>query len=198
MKSGLATAGMVLGIIGVVFAAVPIVNNAAFVVGALALVFGIVWLVKSRTEEVKRGKAITAVVLGALTVVIVLVTQYAYGQVLNKVSDNLSKSTGDQTAQILKSDATVTLGQFAVTGDQYMTNTELPVTVVNKTNEKKSFTIHVEAVDASGNRITDDTVYANDLNAGQKQDFKAFTLVTSDKVDALKTAKFNIVTVSEL
>lgn len=197
MKSGLATAGLVLGIVGVVFSAVPIVNNIAFVLGLLALVFGIIWLVKAKGVDVKRAKAIAAVVLGVATIIIVIVSQYAYGQVLNKVSDSINKSTGDQTAEILKSDADVVLGQFAATQDQYVTNTELPVTVTNKTNEKKSFTIHIEAVDASGSRITDDTVYANDLTAGQKQDFKAFTLVTSDKVDALKSAKFNIVTVTE-
>lgn len=127
-----------------------------------------------------------------------------YSQALNKVSNaaknastSLSNASGDRTAELLKSDVTVTLGQFTVTADQYMTNTELPVTVVNRASDKKSYTIHIEAVDASGNRITDDTVYANDLTAGQKQDFKAFAYVPSDKVDALKAAKFNIVSVSQ-
>lgn len=198
-KSSLATAGMVLGIIGVVFSAVPIINNAAFVVGLLAAIFGIVVLVKTRTDkELRRGKAIAGVVMGVLTIVIVLASQYIYGQALNKVSEAVSSASGDRTSELLKNDVTITLGKFATSGDQYMTTTELPVAVVNRATDKKSYTIHIEAVDATGARITDDTVYANDLNAGQKQDFKAFAFVTSDKVEALKTAKFNIVTVSQI
>lgn len=204
-KSGLATAGMVLGIVGIIFSAVPIINNAAFVAGLLALIFGTVVLIKTRAvKEARRGKAIAAVILGAVTLVIVLATQYMYSQALNKISDaakeastSASNASGDRTAELLKNDVTVTLGQFTAVTDQYVTNTELPVTVVNRASDKKSYTIHIEAVDASGNRITDDTVYANDLAAGQKQDFKAFAFVASDKVDALKTAKFNIVTVSQ-
>ena len=38
-KSGLATAGFVLGIIGVVLSFIPIINNAAFVLGVLSFVF---------------------------------------------------------------------------------------------------------------------------------------------------------------
>ena len=60
-------------------------------------------------------------------------------------------------------------------------------------SDKKSFSIQIEAVDTSGNRILDDTVYANDLGAGQSQDFEAFKLVSSDKIEALKSATFKIV-----
>lgn len=67
----------------------------------------------------------------------------------------------------------------------------------NMTDEKKSFSIHIEAVNSDGKRINDDTVYANNLNANQTQEFEAFTLVQSDKVDELKDATFKIVEVSE-
>ena len=60
-----------------------------------------------------------------------------------------------------------------------------------------SYSITIEAVDENGKRIQDDTVYVNDLNAGQEQDFEAFTLITSDDAKKLKTAKFNILEVSK-
>ena len=41
-KNGLAKAGMVLGIIGICTSLIPIVNNASFVLGVLAAVFGTV------------------------------------------------------------------------------------------------------------------------------------------------------------
>ena len=44
-SSGLATAGMVLGIIGVVLSFIPIINNIAFFFFLLALIFGIIGIV---------------------------------------------------------------------------------------------------------------------------------------------------------
>ncbi len=72
------------------------------------------------------------------------------------------------------------------------------VTVKNISDEKKSFTFHIEAVNPDGSRLDDDYVYANDLNAGQTQEFEIFNLVTSDQIDALKTATFNIVEASSM
>lgn len=45
---------------------------------------------------------------------------------------------------------------------------------------------------ATGARIAEDYVFANDLAAGQSQSFETFTLVTSDKIDKIKNATFKI------
>jgi hypothetical protein len=63
--------------------------------------------------------------------------------------------------------------------------------------EKHSFSVKIEAVDAEGKRIDEDTIYINDLGAGQAQDFDAFTLVQSDKYDVLKRATFKIVSATK-
>jgi len=68
--------------------------------------------------------------------------------------------------------------------------------VKNKSLEKKSFSIHIEAVDSNGSRIADDYVYVNDLGAEQTQNFEAFNFVDSDKVNSLKNATFKIVEIS--
>lgn len=41
-SSGFATAGLVLGIIGVCTSFIPIINNLSFVLGVLAIIFGVV------------------------------------------------------------------------------------------------------------------------------------------------------------
>ncbi|MCQ2451050.1 MAG: hypothetical protein MJ080_03635 [Clostridia bacterium] len=48
-----------------------------------------------------------------------------------------------------------------------------------------------------GKRIEDDTVLVDALNAGQSQDFEAFTLMTSDTAAKLKNATFKILEVSK-
>lgn len=193
-KSGLATAGLVLGIIGIVLSFIPIINNIAFVLGILALIFGIISLIK----HASKGKAIAGLVLGILSIVITIGMQSTVSDAIDKTTNELDKITGDSTEEVLKNDVNVTLSDFTATEDEYgLTDTKLVVTVKNTTDEKKSFLIHIEAVNSDGKRINDDTVYANNLNANQTQEFEAFTLVQSDKVDELKDATFKIVEVSE-
>ena len=50
-KSGLATAGLVLGIIGICLSFIPILNNASFFLGILAVIFGIIPLIKKQVRE---------------------------------------------------------------------------------------------------------------------------------------------------
>lgn len=192
-KSGFATAGLVLGIIGMCTSFIPIINNLSFVLGIIGLIFGIVSLIK----KASKGQAIAGVILCILAMVITINSQQALSDSLNEVSSNLDKATGASTEEVLANDANVELGNFEVTKEKYgITNTKLTVKVTNKTSEKKSFSFHIEAVDASGARINEDYVYANDLGAGQSQDFDIFTLVTSDEIDSMKNATFKIIEAS--
>ncbi len=194
-KSGLAVASLVLGIIGIVFAFIPIVNYVGLILGILALVFGIIPLIK----KCGNGKAIAGLVLGILAVIIALAMHCALSSAVDKTSKQVDKMIGKSTEEVLKNDANVTLGDFTATTDQYgVTNTKLTVTVKNITNEKKSFSIHIEAVNDAGERIDEDYVYANDLSAGQTQSFDTFTLVKSSDVDALKKANFKILEASAI
>ena len=189
-KSGLSTASLVLGIIGVCTSFIPIINNLSFVMGVLAVIFGIIALVKKDSK----GKVITAIILGILAIAITLNSQQALSDSLDAVSKDLDKATGNSTEEILANDVEVTLGNLEVKKGQYgTTETKLIVKVKNKTSETKSFSIQVEAVDSTGARINQDYVYANNLGAGQSQDFEIFTYISSDKLDAMKSATFKIV-----
>lgn len=192
-KSGFGTASLVLGIIGVCTSFIPIINNISFVLGLIGAIFAIISLIR----KASKGQAIAGVVLCVFAIVITINSQKALSDSLNEVSADLNKATGASTEEVLKNDANVELGKFKVTKDSYgIIDTKLTVKVTNKTSEKKSFNFHIEAVDANGVRINEDYVYANDLGAGQSQNFDIFTLVTSDKVDAMKKATFKIVEAS--
>ncbi len=184
-KSGLATAGLVLGIIGICISFIPIVNNASFVLGILAIVFSITPLVKKKSK----GKAIVAIILGILSIFITLSLQKSW-------SDSFDDMDGTNTEKVLKQ-VDIDMGNFEVETDEYGLNeTKLTVKITNKTNETKSFSFKIEAVDENGNRISDDTIYANDLTSGQSQNFDIFEYVESEKIDAMKNAKFNIIEAS--
>lgn len=192
-KSGFSTAGLVLGIIGVCTSFIPIVNNLSFVMGILAIIFGIVALAK----KAGKGKVIASIILGIIAITVTINSQKALSDSLDAVSKEIDKMTGNNTEEILKNDVDVTLGKFEAKKDKYgMMNTKLVVTVKNKTTEIKSFSIQIEAVDNTGARIENGYVYANNLTAGQSQNFDVFTFVSSDKIETMKNATFKIVEVS--
>lgn len=192
-NSGFATAGLVLGIIGACTSFIPIINNLSFILGILAIIFGIVALIKKSGK----GKVIASIILGIVAIAITLSAQKSVSDSLDNLSKDLDKVTGNSTEEVLANDAEVTLGSLEVTkGDYGITNTKLVVTVKNKTSEKKSYNFHIEALDSNGSRIGEDYVYANDLTAGQSQSFEIFTYISSDKLDAMKNATFKIVEAS--
>lgn len=191
-KSGFSTAALVLGIVGICTSFIPIINNLSFIMGILAIIFAIVALAK----KAGKGKIVASIILGILAIVITLNAQKAVSDTLDAASKNLDKMAGNSTEEILKNDADVTLGDFQVVKQKYITDTKLVVTVKNKTTESKSFSIHIEAVDETGARIDEGYVSANDLNAGQSQNFEIFTYVSQDKLDKMKKATFKIVEVS--
>lgn len=191
-KSSLCTAGLVLGIIGVCTSFIPIINNLSFFMGVLAVIFGLISIKKA-----SKGKMIATVILGILAVIITFNSQKAVSDSLDALSKDLDTASGENTEQVLANSVDVKLGDFEVVEGEYgMTDTKMVVKVTNKTNETKSFTIQVEAADTNKNRINQDYIYANNLTAGQSQEFEIFTYVTSDQIDAMQNATFNIVEAS--
>ena len=185
---------MVLEIIAICTSFIPFINNLSFIMAILALIFGIIGVVET-------GKAIAAIILSILAGIFTISAQNSLSNSLNQTFDeinkNVDKAVGNSTEEILKNDADITLGNLEINKDEYgLTDTKLNVKVTNKTYEKKSFSIHIEAVDSTCARIEDDYVYANDLASGQTQEFKTFTLISSDKIETMENASFKIVDVS--
>lgn len=202
-KSGLATAGLVLGIIGLVFSFIPIISYFSIVMGILAFIFGLISVCKKE----KIGMSIAGIILGiaAVAVAIVMTVSVASGindaindldNIMSDAASNMNDISGENTDEILKNNVDVTFGKFQYKEGDFIDEYKLPVTVKNKSSEKKSFSIKIEAVDDAGNRIDEDTVFVNDLNAGQKKDTTAFTLTTSEKAKKMKKAKFKVLEVS--
>lgn len=198
-KSIAAIAGLILGIIALVLSAMPIINNFAFILGVVGLIFGIVGVVGTRDKKKSgKGMAVASVIIAALACVIVLASQAVYSAALDEAGAQLDKATGDATEEILGSEVDVTLGDLTMKKGSYgMVESSMPITVKNLTDESHSYQIQVEAVNASGDRITQDYAYMNDLAAGQSQTVKAFTHVSSDEYDAMKKATVKLVSVSQ-
>lgn len=203
-RSGFAIAALVLGTVAAATSFMPIINNASFFIALIGLILAIVAIAGIRKgKNSGKGLAVAGLVLSIVAGLLVLGTQAFYSAVLNEAVDQstqqLNKMTGDATDDILGVDVEVTIGDYSINKDQYgLVKSDLPVTVTNLLKEPASFWINIEAVDANGSRINDDTVIVNDLGAGQSTKLEAFAFVSSDDYEAMKNASFNIISVSEM
>lgn len=196
-KSGLAIAGFILAILAILGAWMPILNNVSFFFAVIALVFGIIGLVGiKKGKRVGQGLAVATIILSVIAGVVVLATQSFYGKVAEEVGNSVQESVNDfdgtNTEKLLQTNIDVAIGEFTVKNDGYIDETALAVTVKNKSSEKASYTVKIEAVDASGTRLAEDTLYVTDLAAGQSLAETAFKFVESGKVEALKSATFKV------
>ena len=135
-----------------------------------------------------------------------MISQSIYSKAIDNVGDSVNESFNDldgtNTDKLLKNNVDVTIGTFvfnpgAEAAYSYDDTTELPVTIKNKAAEKSSYTVKIEAVDASGARVAEDTIYVSDLNPGQSVSEKAFKYIEEAKLESVKTATFKILEVSK-
>lgn len=199
-NSGLGIASMVLGILAILGCFIPYLNIGSFILGFISVIFAIIALCKKSKVAMPIVGLVLSIIAFGIGVMVNGATTLVLketGKELERTSKELDKITGDSTDDVLNEDVSVELGSFNVTDKGYgIKDTEMVVTIKNISNKKHSYSIHVEAVDASGNRIDDDYIYVNDLAPEQTTTKKIFVFVTSDQIEAMRNATFKIVEAS--
>lgn len=193
-NTGLGIAGFVLSIVGIIFCFIPYINVISYIMGFLALIFGIISLTSKKS---KNGLPIASIVLAIIAFLIASTMNSATTEALKETSENLDKIAGNSTEEVLKKDVEVTLGDLEISTDEYgLTDSKMVVTVKNISNGKKSYSIHIEAVDNEGQRIDEDYVMVNDLGPGQITTEKIFEYIEKEKLEAMQSATFKIIEAS--
>ena len=208
-KSGLATAALVLGIVGISLSFIPFIGVASLVLGVLGIVFGIIAL----RRNLSLPKSIVGLSLASIGLVIALLIQIIFFAALgvalreleleefSQLQTNSWKSSQSQTnswessqsqTNSWESKLSIEIGEFEVIDNQYLDESKLTVTVRNKTDERISVYIEIEAIDKNGYRLEDDWRYIKDLGAGNSERIDFFTLVVDDSIDDMKNATFEI------
>jgi hypothetical protein len=192
------TIPLVLGIFGSCFGLIPILGIIAFPLAVVGLVFGII-AIAGANKGVRAGKgmAIVGTILCVLALVLAVIGIVIVDKAFKDLGHSMNDITGQSTEEILQNDLDVQLGQFVTDNDPYVKSGKMVVTLHNKSDNSASFSVEVEAVDASGNRIEDDTTFVQALAPGQSTQKDMFVLVMSDKYAAMKTATFKVVKVSK-
>jgi hypothetical protein len=149
----------------------------------------------------RNNGVIIAVISGVVVVVLAFFVFVAPLIFIDKMSSNvdelISNSSGGNTEQILDDELDVDFGAF--TRDRTyssLTVGKLPVTVHNKGSERATYNIQIEAVDANGDRVAEDTVYVANLAPGQSVTKDVFT-TNSDDYYELTEATFKVAGISK-
>lgn len=96
-QNGLGTAGMVLGIIAVVFSPIPGIGFFGLILGILAIVFGAVGGHRvKRGAANNRGVARAGLVLGVIAVVVSTLAWYAFATAVDSELDKLNDEYGSE------------------------------------------------------------------------------------------------------
>lgn len=188
--SGMAVAGLVLGIIALLTSFLPIINNLAALLSVLGLIFGIVGLVGVlKGKKAGKGMAIAAVVLNAVAIVIVLATQAMFGAALDGASKALDESVvstedvsvsadaasspaSDSSADAPAAEAKYTIEGETMTQDDF--STKIAGTLTNNTDKEIGYLqVSYTLYDADGAQIGSAFANVNNLEAGGVWKFEA-------------------------
>lgn len=105
-SSGLAIAGLVLGIIAAVTSFLPIINNVSFFIGIIGGVFALIALIGAvRGKHGSKGLSIAGLVLAIVSCAIVLVTQSAYKAAIDKAVDDATSGSKPVATSAANADA---------------------------------------------------------------------------------------------
>lgn len=169
--SGLATAGMVLGIIAIVGCWIPFLNIGSIIMGVLALVFGAIALAQKRSK----GKAVAAVVLGLLSIVIGIYMTVGASKAINDAAKKSTDQTDAQQKSATDEKKKLTLddGWTLDQSNPYMT--EVVGSVSNNSDKAVDGYIQItfSALDADGANVGDCLANANTVDAHGTWKFKA-------------------------
>lgn len=121
-SNGLAVAGFVLGLIGLLMSWIPVVNFLGILLGGIGLVLAVIGLVQAKKRNAGKGLAIAGIVLGGLAIIIAIVVNVA---VVNAV-DSALKDVTDTSVDTSGASSDESSGDGSKSGDDVGTSRDNP------------------------------------------------------------------------
>lgn len=96
-SNGLATAGFVLGLLGLLTCWIPILNILGIILAVLGIVLAAVGLARSKKVAAGKGLAIAGIVLGVLAVLLAILINVAFSNAVDDALDDTAADTPRST-----------------------------------------------------------------------------------------------------
>jgi len=172
--SGLAIAGMVLGIVGVVTGLAVVVFYASAVCGVLALIFGLVSRRRAHLAGLRTdGVTTAALVLGPIALVLSVVGGIVFFTVIDDLIEDLERVAPADSFELDDPSCGVDGGRAAYTA-----------TLTNTSDGTDRFTVRVEFLEPGTRDVTArGSAVVDDVRAGESVQVAATALVDIEDVD---------------
>lgn len=145
--SGMAIAGLVLGILAAVTSWMPIINNLSFVIAAVGAVLSVVGVVATvRGRKSGKGLAIAALVVNVVAIVVVLGTQSAMSAAIDEAVDGPGVTSVSDASS---GDTTGSSGGASGEGSDGVQEESLDLAVGASVNLANGLSVTVDSVDTS-------------------------------------------------
>lgn len=158
-SNGLATAAMVLGILAIAFSWIPFINVLSIPLAFVAIGLGIPGLLKALKSNIGKVKAIVGIALAALALVLGFAVNSAAVSAVDEAIDEIDTAI----SAIDKVEVT-----FGTAKTDALGLTEVPVTILNTSDETVSPMLSIAAESADGKtKYASTAVIVSDLAPGQ-------------------------------
>lgn len=173
--SGAAIAGIIVGIIGLLGSAVPILNNFAFIIAIVGLVLGIVAMVGiSKGKHKGKGIAIAAIVISVVACIVVFASQSLYSAAIDQATEETLEGTS-MSEQASADD--YALSETTIATDEYGSVTISGEFTNNLETDMDSVSLEYSLYDADNKKIESAYAYGTNIKAGEVWKFDATAYV---------------------
>lgn len=177
--------GLIFGVVALMLGLIPNLNSFGAWVAVMALAIGLLAYLNKSGGRTKQLLLLSTVAL----VVCVASVSIQNGLRQLSINDTIDRREGRATQVLLKKDITITFGEYK--------NDGLSVTLLNRNSSAKTYSIVVVAKDESGNDIIDQSVSFGILDPKEERKYKIFSTASDIIKDKLKTATFEVISVSQ-
>lgn len=170
-SNGLATASLVLGIVGTVLAIIPVLGIVGALVGGVGFLLAVFGFLASRKHHVGRGKAIAGLVLGAASVIVFIMISAATVAAVDSAVKDADKSIQDQTdtsksTDVSDSDEIKDATLSGVEKDAFLVSAKVKLTNSSPNRSDYTATVVFESPDGKTQYGTG-TLFVEGLEPGQ-------------------------------
>lgn len=159
-----------------------------------------------RAKSVGKGALVGVITRIVLTIIAVIASFVFTFSVFDAAMDGSADTIpffGERIERMIESmekqaqeNSDVSIGEFKVDTTGGETATSLEITVMNKSDERSTIGVTIEAVDAHGTRLGTDYVLVERLNPGQSAKASAFELLNPSQIDDFKNASFEVMEIT--
>ncbi|MDR3125872.1 MAG: hypothetical protein LBU20_02275 [Candidatus Nomurabacteria bacterium] len=177
--------GLVVAALALMLGLIPNLNSFGAWLAVMALAIGLLGFLNKAGGRTKQLLLLATVAL----VVSVISVSVQNGLRQSYINNIIDRKDGRATIELLKKDVDIEIGELSAEG--------LTISLHNKNSATKAYSIVVLAKTAAGENIIEQTVSFGVLDPDESKEYKIFSTASEILKEKLKTASFEIVTVSQ-